>query len=471
MNKFILSILFTFLIAQRNGFSQETNETLDVNQLIELLVAFHPIVGQTNIQIQKAKAEILHAKGNFDPTFNSYNSEKNFDGTNYYNDFSSELKIPTWYGVDLSAGLNNLAGTRNDPSESFGKNGFLAINIPLVKNLVFDKRRAVVQQSKVMKSLAENQQKSIVNDLLMEAIEAYWAWVKAFETYKIFDNNVQLNENRTSLIKKSFFIGERSAIDTIEAISQLQYFQNMRNEYWLRYQNATLHLSVYLWTKDNKPFELPSFVTPKQDWSKDSYVNDWIITAEELTSKAMLTHPSLMLYNNKMDVLNIEKKLKKQDLLPKVDLKYALLNKGYTIQNTFAKHQLFQDNYQLGLKIEMPLFLSQGRANLKIANLKIEENQLDIVQKQREIELKIKQYYNEFSNLKNQVLLQENLYNNYYKLLQAEQIKYDNGESTLFLINSRETKTLDAQEKLIEIKTKYFKSFFSLKWSAGMLVN
>jgi hypothetical protein len=39
----------------------------------------------------------------------------------------------------------------------------------------------------------------------------------------------------------------------------------------------------------------------------------------------------------------------------------------------------------------------------------------------------------------------------------------------MFLINARETKALEAQEKLIELKTKYYKTIYALQWTAGLL--
>ena len=90
-------------------------------------------------------------------------------------------------------------------------------------------------------------------------------------------------------------------------------------------------------------------------------------------------------------------------------------------------------------------------------------------QKELDIELKIKSYFNEFTTLKNQVALQGKNVENYQKLVKAKEILLENGESTLFLINSRENKSLEAQEKLIEMKTKFFKSIYALQWSTGLL--
>jgi outer membrane protein TolC len=58
----------------------------------------------------------------------------------------------------------------------------------------------------------------------------------------------------------------------------------------------------------------------------------------------------------------------------------------------------------------------------------------------------------------------------YCKLLvNAEEQRFKGGESSLFLINSRENKALESYEKLLDVQTKYFKTIAAVKWSAGRL--
>jgi outer membrane protein TolC len=59
----------------------------------------------------------------------------------------------------------------------------------------------------------------------------------------------------------------------------------------------------------------------------------------------------------------------------------------------------------------------------------------------------------------------------YQKLLDAENIKFQSGESSMFLINARQMKLLEFQSKLIEVKTKYFKSLAGVAWASGTLYN
>jgi hypothetical protein len=54
-------------------------------------------------------------------------------------------------------------------------------------------------------------------------------------------------------------------------------------------------------------------------------------------------------------------------------------------------------------------------------------------------------------------------------LLNAEQIKFENGESSLFFVNARENKLLETAEKLVDLKVKYLKSIFKIQWASGLL--
>ena len=54
--------------------------------------------------------------------------------------------------------------------------------------------------------------------------------------------------------------------------------------------------------------------------------------------------------------------------------------------------------------------------------------------------------------------------------MKAEETRFSNGESSLFLINSRETKAMEAAEKLTELKAYLFKTIYALQASAGVLI-
>ena len=186
-----------------------------------------------------------------------------------------------------------------------------------------------------------------------------------------------------------------------------------------------------------------------------------------LLEKANSNHPELNAYQFKIDALNVEKKLKFQGLLPKLDLNYQRLNQDGSTKNSGS---WLDNNFYYGLSFEMPLRLSQGRAEYQQAKLKVQEESLNQSQKKQQIEVKIGRYFNQFESLRKQIEVQEKASANYNALVKAEESRFAQGESSLFLINSRESKAMEAAEKLTDLKAYLFKTIYALQASAGVLM-
>ena len=79
-----------------------------------------------------------------------------------------------------------------------------------------------------------------------------------------------------------------------------------------------------------------------------------------------------------------------------------------------------------------------------------------------------------YANNTNIVLQQVNAYqgivSNSRDLLLAENEKFRLGSSSLFLINSREVKLIETQEKLADLQAKFQKNRVALEGVAGILV-
>jgi outer membrane protein TolC len=218
-----------------------------------------------------------------------------------------------------------------------------------------------------------------------------------------------------------------------------------------------------------KPYELPETVTPGDD-IQDLNVNaDLIPKLYDLLIAAGKNNPELAMFDFKLDVLAVEKKLKFQELLPGIQFRYNRLAPGYDFFKS-TQGPLFENNFQYGLSLSVPLRFSQGRGEYKKAKLKITETKLQQDLKRLMVQNKVKQYFNDLVTLRKQVALQEETYHNYLLLQRGEETRFSAGESNLFLVNARENKALEAQQKVIELKVKYFKTQLSLKWAAGLLI-
>jgi hypothetical protein len=55
------------------------------------------------------------------------------------------------------------------------------------------------------------------------------------------------------------------------------------------------------------------------------------------------------------------------------------------------------------------------------------------------------------------------------QLVNAEKLKFENGESSLFMLNTRESKWLESELKLAEYKLKFMKAYLSIIYLKGNL--
>jgi len=167
-------------------------------------------------------------------------------------------------------------------------------------------------------------------------------------------------------------------------------------------------------------------------------------------------------YDFKLRNLLIEQKLKKNKILPSLDLKYNFLS--YEHVDFFHTAGAPIENYKLGIKFKMPLFLRKERADIKLNQLKIREVNYQQQTKQQELKVKIQNYFNTFQTYARQINQIEQMIENYGILLEAEQLKIGIGESSLFLINAHKNQLLEAQLKLIKQKIAYLKARTSFFW-------
>ena len=196
------NFLLLLLLISSKVFAQNDSLNLNIEQVLEIVKQYHPVVKQGYITIEKSKANITAARGAFNPIISNYISNKTFDNIQYYNYSNPNISIPTWFGVEVSAGLENLNGNRFDPSETLGKSSYIGASIPLLKNLMMDKRRAYLKQANLYNEMAKTEQQSTINNILMDATSNYWDWVNAYQAYVIVEKNIVISRNRFEMVKK-----------------------------------------------------------------------------------------------------------------------------------------------------------------------------------------------------------------------------------------------------------------------------
>lgn len=442
---------------------------LSVAEYMEVVKNYHPVARQASLIPQQAREELNIARGGWDPLIYSDYNNKTYNGKNYYSYFENSIKIPTWYGIEVKAGYDFVYGSEVSNENRLPDDGlgYLGISVPLGRNLFLDKKRATLKQAQLFKEASEQQRIIMLNDLLLEALDTYYAWSYAYNELEIYKAALKNAVERFDATKKLAEFGDRPTIDTIEAMTQVQSRQFQVNEAQLKWQNKTLELSNYLWLDNDQVRPVDTALVPEPLQSEYTKQTIELTQADELETAMRQNHPQLLNYNFKLRQLDIERRLKIENLKPVINVNYNLLSERFSFKS--KEGLLFTNNYKFGLNFAMPLTFMQGRGELKLAKIKIADTRYQLNLKTQELVTKMKSYFNELINLQAQTRLYEASIDNWQKLTEGEDKRFRGGESSMFLVNARENKLIEAQLKLRELQAKYFKTEASVKWAAGII--
>jgi outer membrane protein TolC len=447
----IKKLVIPIILCCWNFCDAQVSQVLSYDEYIEIVKTQHPYLFQLDLLDQKSDAYLLKAKGGVDPIIDAGYDEKSFDSKNYFRQFGGKVKIPTWYGVEFEAGYEFANGEFLSSENSLPNNGLLnaGINIPLGNGLLYDERRKVLDEAEVIR--AENNLKKIEieNKIIFAATKAYLDWQISFQKVEIFANAVIIAEQRLTNTKASFFEGDKPAIDTLEVNIAL----NSRQTNLLLAQQELLakriEVNLYLWQEGIIPLVLDDEVEPEilglTKWQEE-------VLALQLQDNLIDNITELQGYEVYNRQLELERKIAKENRKPTIDL---TINPLFRINDPSVINYTF-DDYKVGANVYYPLFTRKARGEQKIIEIEQENNRLTLItakqsiQNERDIILTELRFLEEAS-----AILQRNI-QDAAMLLEAENIKFSLGESSVFLVNSREIKFLEFQEKNLKLNKDLF---------------
>jgi outer membrane protein TolC len=447
--------------------SQDEEYTvMSFDQYIQRVKDHHPLSRQAEISVELGAAYLKKSRGAFDPTLSGSANQKYFNDDQYYSILNGKLNIPTWYGVSIESGydLNNgvyLNPERNLPDEGLW---YAGVKLSLGKGLIIDERRAEYKKARIFLESSVQQQFQMLNDLYLNASIAYWEWFKAYNKVLVYKEAVENATVRFESVRQSAYLGDKPFIDTLEANIQLQnrLFKLLDAE--LEFANNTELLEIYMWDQGFIPIELDSTViAPKL---VDITVNN--IDAELALQVDSLKqfHPELLAAQYKIDQKQVDLQLSRNNLLPEMNFKYNAIthsNNGDLINNYSI------NNYTWGANVKIPLFLRKERGELKVNKLKLESLRNDLAFKTESVEYKIQSSLNAWTTSYQQILIWENATQNYARLLDSERVLFNIGESSLFMVNSREKAYIQAQIDLINTTINNKKAELKAKYAFGII--
>ena len=445
----------------------DTAKVFSIQDLAELVFANHPIVKQAALLSEEARAKVLEARGGFDPKLGSDFHRKQFGGTDYYNNWHNELKVPIWPGgIDLKASYDRYAGTYVNPENRTPLNGLagVGVSVPIGAGLLIDARRSTLRQAQAMQTAAEADRVKQINEVWLQAAKDYWNWYYSYQQSMLLREGVALADRRFQATARRAQIGDQAPIDSVEAQITVQDRQVQAAQLLVEVQNARLLLSNHLWNNNNQPVELPRYAVP------ETPARDTVSRQEyrRLADLAASNHPTLRKLGAKITQYGIEERYRREMLKPKLNVSATLISQGNFYRPEVPGYYNFGlDNHKLGVDFAFPLFLRAERGKLQYARVQVQESILERQQSQRTIATQVNSVYNTLQAYDQQLTLQAQTVANQRILLAAELAKFELGESTIFLINARESKLIELRIKQESLRASYEKARAELYYYAG----
>lgn len=446
---------------------EDTAQIFSLEDFVKVVLANHPVVKQADLMPENARQEIRLARGAFDPKLTGNWDVKNYKDTEYYDIFNTTLKVPLWFPVDPKISVDRNRGVYLNPERNISsgedyRQVTAGLSLPVGRGLFIDQRRAAVQQAELFAQITEAERIKMINKALLEAVKSYWDWYFSYFEYRMVNQSLVISEEIYRRVKLDFEFGEVAAIDTVQAAITFQNRNADRQAALIDFKRSGLMLSNFLWGENEEPLEIQDNVAPIWDV-------DFQEPGESLDSLllfAVNNHPELQKYSLKLEQLSVDQRLAKENLKPRIDVNYNLINAPINYSGEFADINL-GNNYKFGLEVEFPLFLRKERAKLKQTQVKIDQTGLESRYAQQQIINEIEGAYFEMINGQQMLGYLETAVENYQRLLEAELFNLSLGESDLFKINFQQDKLLEAQIKLIKQQVSIEKSKLELLWAAG----
>ena len=436
-----------------------TGDTLNLQDFYQLIGGYHPIAHQALLITERGELAISEARGGFDPKLVSNFNSKNFGGADYYDVWDSYLQVPTFLNFDLKAGFEKNSGPFLNPERTVPEDGlfYAGVSIPIGQGLINHPRRIALRRGEISNEQLATQAIQVLNNLLLDATHVYWGWYESFQKVETAGRNLGLIQQRFEGVRSNALNGETAPIDSTEALIQVQQWTNALRKAEIDLYKSRLLLQNFIWTDSL----VVNRLVPQQPLDR---------TSEDVESYLNLVtnHPEWKLLQLENANIDLDRKMSQERLKPVLNLDYQVLL-GQTNQSEVTDYMA--NNYKVGLQFEIPVLLRKERAKLKTAKIKLQENELKQDLQFRKISNKIREAFNTTRNLDAMIEQQQAMIVNYQRLLRGEQLKFDNGESSIFLINSRENSKLAAEIKLIELISEFGKSVGILRWSGGQFGN
>ncbi len=440
-SKPLIYLLLLLALCKTEGKAQDVLP-LTERVFLKQVLLYHPRLMSEELEVERAKQNIQVARAAFDPVWKSEFKAKEFEGKDYYDYQHSSFSWQAPPGIQFKAGVDRNRGDFVNPEFSTPAEGlaFAEIAIPLGDGLFRTEDQTKLQKSRIAAEQAIVQLEVLSRGVIYSSSELFWNWIASQRELTVRQEIAELAETRYNQTKTRFEQGMATGMDTLEARTQ-----------WLQRSGDVLSTSQMLeaWYRllgnmiwDEALFRSYSNMQLKSDTTWESSLNDQLTQ-----NRSPLLNPMLNVVDLQRRAALLDRALARERLKP--DLQFSA--KALSSQGAYS---LSGNSTQFGFSAYFPLISRKERATLKIAEIRLNQLQLQLLRQERELIQQYDQLTNQLDFLRQEEQIALENVANASELLRMENKRLLFGESTLLLVNIRESNYIASQLKLIDLKRK-----------------
>ena len=417
-------------------------DALTLDEFLARVRASHPQVRQAALARQVADAELLAARGAFDPSLSATWDTKDFKGIGYYDEIDARLTIPTPWGLDFKVGWERAAGQIINPERATPATGLLSagIAIPLGPRLLTDERRTAMRQAELAQGAADADLDATLARVLQSAARAWGSWAESVRRASIATEGVELASFRLEALRRRVIEGDAAAIDSVEALAEVERRELQRLDAVAAMQSARLGIESWLWNADGTPERLAAGVEPAREARLAGESN--IAATGDALAFLVARHPFVQQATARWRQADAQRRLAAVSLLPSASVELSGLSAGRSIGDVNFP-QADGDDTKFAGSVRIPLFARRELGRLRAAEDRSRSLLLERDKVKRDVEIEAERALIELRVVDAQITRQAALLTMQERLLEAEQQRFTAGESSLLIVNLRERAVLD----------------------------
>ena len=416
----------------------------------------HPLARAADAVEARGPAALLAARGAFDPRLQADYDRKEYLGSEYFQYGDVGLSWQSPYALKFEAGREWAEGIflNDERTVPAAGQGYLSVKLDVLQGLITDPARTGVARAEVGVERNRAAAEVIRNELLYDASLRYANWAYAERQLEVYRLTEDLIDLRLAQTRGLLAGGDRPAVDTLEAYVALVNQRLTTQQAEVDARVAAQELQAIYWPLDPlAAVPADALSIPLPDFDLDPLANPELV---ELSA----------LYRD----LDLERRLKRQYLLPKFEVGYSVLGDGFELAPTTEKvddRSFLTRAYKVGASFRYPLFTRQARGEIELSNLKLAETGAKLADKRRQIGAKATAYAQAARAYTRQLDEVDDLRRQAIRLLEAERELFGLGESTQFLLNIREQSVQKARLTLAKLRYARAKAVLQYRLAVG----